>query len=71
MNSNITIDSCYNISIIDYGNALLPNPHHYLTLNNVLHALKFINNLVTIRKLIIDNDISVEFHSFGFFVKVF
>lgn len=38
MSNNIIVVSGYNISVIGCGNALVPNPNHFLTLNNVLHA---------------------------------
>lgn len=38
MSNTIIVVSGYNISVIGCGNALVPNPNHFLTLNNVLHA---------------------------------
>lgn len=46
INNNIIFGSGHNILVISYGNALVPNPNHYLTLNNILHAPKLIKNLV-------------------------
>jgi len=48
MNNNILGDSGHHISVIGYGNALVPNPRHSLTLNNVLHTPKLIENLVSV-----------------------
>jgi len=68
---NITVGSGHNILIIGCRNALVPNPHHSVTLNNVLHAPKLIRNLVSLRKLTTDNNIFVEFDHFGFSLKNF
>lgn len=38
MTNNTTISSDHNVLVINHVNALVPNPHHYLTLNSVLHA---------------------------------
>jgi hypothetical protein len=68
MSNNITIGNGHHIPVIGCGHASLPNS---LTLNNVLHVPKLIKNLVSVRKFTIDNDVSVEFDPFGFFVKDF
>lgn len=65
--SNHTIvGNGHNILIISCGNALLTNSHTPLTLINVMHSPKLIKNLVYVQKFAIDNDIFVEFDSFGF-----
>jgi hypothetical protein len=69
ISNHITVGSGHNIPVIGHGNALLPNCHTPLTLNNVLHAPKLIKNLVSVRKFTIDNEVSVEFDPFGFSVK--
>jgi len=71
ISNNITIDSGPNIPFIGCGNALVQNPHHPLTLNNVLHAPKLTKNLVSVRKFTINNEVSVEFDPFGFSMKDF
>jgi len=71
ISNNITVGSGHNIPVIGCGNALVQNPQYPLTLNNVLHAPKLIKNLVSVRKFTIDNEVSVEFDSFGFSVKDF
>jgi len=68
MSNNITVGNGHHIPVVGSGHASLPNS---LTLNNVLHAPKFIKNLVSVRKITIDNDVSVEFDPFGFPVKDF
>jgi hypothetical protein len=71
ISNHVTVGSGHNIPVIGHGNALLPNSQTPLTLNHVLHAPKLIKNLVSVRKFTIDNDVSVEFDPFGFFVKDF
>jgi len=44
----------------------LTNPFH---LNHVLHAPKIIKNLISVRRLTTDNNVSVSFDSFGFTVS--
>jgi hypothetical protein len=71
MSNNIIVGSGQNIPVIGCGNASLPNFSHPLKLPNVLHAPKLIKNLIFVRKFTIDNDVSIEFDHFGFFVKDF
>lgn len=49
----------------------LPPPHPPLLLINVPHASNLIKNLVSIRKFITDNQVSVKFDPFGFSVNDF
>lgn len=53
------------------GHTILSSPFSSLSLNNVLHALQLIKNLVYVRQFIIDNNTYIEFYSFKFFVKNF
>lgn len=53
---NISISSGHNISIIGYGHASLPTSPYSFNLHNVLHAPKLIKNLISVRKLTIDNE---------------
>jgi len=71
MSNNIIVGSGHNILIIGLGNALVPNSHHPLPLNNVLHPPQLIKNLVYIKKFTIDNDIYVKFDLFCFSVMGF
>ncbi|KAJ9542336.1 hypothetical protein OSB04_028842 [Centaurea solstitialis] len=70
-NRNITVGSGHKIPIRGYGHTNLSSPHPPLSLKNVLHAPHLIKNLVSVRKLTKDNNISVEFDPFGFSVKDF
>ncbi|KAL2894569.1 Retrovirus-related Pol polyprotein from transposon RE2 [Bienertia sinuspersici] len=40
-----------------------------LQLKNVLHVLKLVKNLISVRKFTIDNNVSIEFDPFGFSMK--
>jgi len=71
ISNHITIGSGHNISVISRGKTLITNSHTPLALKNILHAPKLIKNLISVRKFTIDNEISVEFDPFGFFVKDF
>ncbi|XP_074310396.1 uncharacterized protein LOC141646388 [Silene latifolia] len=57
------------IPILGCGAKTLPSPMPPLLLKNVLHAPNIIKNLVSVRKLTTDNNVSVEFDPFGFTVK--
>lgn len=71
INNNIIGFSGHNIPVIGCENVIVPNPHHYQTLKNILHAPELIKNLVSIRKFTINNDISAECDSFVFSIKDF
>lgn len=68
MSNNINIGNGHHIPIIGRVHVSLPNS---LTLNNILHAQKLINNFVSVQKFTIDNDVSVDFDPFSFDVKDF
>lgn len=57
------------IPILCHGHSSIPPLHPPLTLKNVLHAPRLIKNLVSVRRLTIDNNVTVEFDPFGFYVK--
>jgi hypothetical protein len=51
------------------GQALLPTPSKPLHLRNVLHVPSVTKNLLSARKLTIDNNAFIEFHPNNVFVK--
>lgn len=59
------------IHIQGCGHTILPNSFPPLSLNNVIHALYLIKNLISKRKFTVDNNIFVELDPFDFFVKNF
>ena len=68
-NHVIMIGNAHTIPIQGYGSTSLSNPP--LKLNNVLFAPNLVKNLISVRKLTIDNHVSIVFDPFGFFVKDF
>nr|GEV13830.1 hypothetical protein [Tanacetum cinerariifolium] len=54
-----------------YGSTILQNPERPIYLNNVLYAPKLIKNLINVRHLFIDNNVSLEFDPFSFVVNEF
>ncbi|GJZ35072.1 copia protein, partial [Tanacetum coccineum] len=59
----------HSIPIQGYGHASLPSPYPPLHLKNVLYTPHLIKNLISVRRLSIDNNISITFDPFGFTVK--
>lgn len=53
------------------GHSTLPPPFPPLKLPNILISPSLIKNLLSVRRLTTDNDISIEFDRFGFLVKDF
>lgn len=70
-NNNIIVGNGHSIPIYGLSSTHLDNPHPPLVLNNMLHAPNLIKNLVSVRKFTTDNNVSIEFDPFGFFVKDF
>ncbi|GKA62720.1 hypothetical protein Tco_0762239 [Tanacetum coccineum] len=63
---NITVGSEHKIPIRVIGYAHLPHSYSYLILYNVLCAPNLIKNLISLRRFLVDNNISIEFDPFGF-----
>jgi hypothetical protein len=57
------------MEISHIGTSIIPTPCHNLVLNNVLHVPSANNNLISIHKFTLDNDMFIEFHLFNFFIK--
>jgi hypothetical protein len=51
------------------GNSIIPTPLRDIHLKQVLHVPTTSKNLVSIHRLTNDNNVSVEFHPFSFFIK--
>ena len=69
--NNIVVGNGFQIAIHSTGHTTLPPPFPPLQLKNILHAPKLIKNLLSVRRLTTDNNISIEFDPFGFLVKDF
>ena len=70
-NNGIIVRNDQSIPIRGFGSANLSPSHSRLVLKNVLHAPNLIKNLVSVCKFTINNQVFVEFDSFGFSMKDF
>ena len=68
-NNHIIVGNGNMILVQGHGDLPIYPSSPSLTLKNVLHAPKLIKNLISVRKFILDNKVSVEFDPFGFSVK--
>ncbi|KAD2394048.1 hypothetical protein E3N88_41025 [Mikania micrantha] len=68
---NIVVGNGAQIPIQGTGNQTLPKPYPPLHLTNVLHVPHLIKNLLSVRRLTTDNNITIEFDPYGFDVKDF
>ncbi|KAI3815032.1 hypothetical protein L1987_14684 [Smallanthus sonchifolius] len=66
---NIIVGNGTTVPVVGQGNQTLPPPFPPLKLTNVLYAPNLIHNLLSVRRLITDNWVSVTFDPFGFSVK--
>ncbi|KAJ9536397.1 hypothetical protein OSB04_un000432 [Centaurea solstitialis] len=67
----IVVGSGHSIPIHGYGHTYLSPPNPPFTLKHVLHVPQIVKNLISVRKFVTDNSVSVEFDPFGFSVKDF
>lgn len=70
-NNKIMIGNWNSIHIHGYGHIVLPHSYPSLSLQNVLQASHLIKTLIFDFQLIIDNNISMEFDSFSFMLRIF
>nr|GEY25491.1 hypothetical protein [Tanacetum cinerariifolium] len=66
---HIIVGNGYKIPIHGYGHTTLRHSSRSLFLKNDLHAPTLIKNLVSVSRLSVDNNISLDFDPFGFTVK--
>ena len=57
------------ISHIDYSDLPIYDPHKHIALTDILYVPDITKNLISISKLLHDNDIDVEFHKSVCFIK--
>src|ERR1044072_8432174 len=67
----VIVGNGHGIPVLGTGHTTFPTTHHPLHLNQVLHAPNIVKNLVSVRRLTTDNNISVSFDPFGFSVSDF
>ncbi|XP_071700426.1 uncharacterized protein [Rutidosis leptorrhynchoides] len=68
---NIIVGNGHGMPIHGFGKSTLLNTSRPLYLQNILHSPNLIKNLISVRRLSVDNNISLEFDPFGFIVKDF
>ncbi|GKB89001.1 hypothetical protein Tco_0961273 [Tanacetum coccineum] len=68
---HILVGNGNTIPIRGYGHMSLPSPYPPLHLKNVLHAPHLIKNLISVRRLSTDNNLTIAFDPYGFFVYNF
>jgi hypothetical protein len=50
------------LSILHIGHSRLAGPMHSLALKNILHVSAISKSLLSVHKLVSDNDVFIEFH---------
>ncbi|GKC29598.1 ribonuclease H-like domain-containing protein [Tanacetum coccineum] len=71
MYSTVLVDDGHSIPVTNIGHSILPTPLKYLRLNNVIITPHIVKNLISVRQFVRYNDCTIEFDSFGFYVKDF
>ena len=70
-NEKLTIGNCEKLLISHIGNSMLStsNPHKHIALNDILYVPSITKNLISISRLLHDNDIDIEFKKSVCFIK--
>ncbi|GJS08184.1 ribonuclease H-like domain-containing protein [Tanacetum coccineum] len=68
---SVSIGDAHSIPVTNTGHSILPTPTRSLHLNNVLITPHIVKNLIYVRQFVCDNNFTIEFDAFGFFVKDF
>ncbi|GJZ61681.1 hypothetical protein Tco_0617818 [Tanacetum coccineum] len=68
---HILVGNGNTIPIRGYGHMSLPSPYPPLHLKNVLHAPHLIKNLIYVRRLLTDNNLTIAFDPYGFLFTIF
>nr|GFB36890.1 ribonuclease H-like domain-containing protein [Tanacetum cinerariifolium] len=71
MYPSISVGDCHPILATNTGHSILPTPTKSLHLNNVLITPHIVKNLIYVRQFVCDNNCTIQFDAFGFFVKDF
>ncbi|XP_071740854.1 uncharacterized protein [Rutidosis leptorrhynchoides] len=67
----IIVGNGNSIPIQGYGHTSFPSINRPLYLSHVLHAPQLVKNLISVRRLTTENNISIDFDPFGFTMKDF
>ncbi|GKE25560.1 ribonuclease H-like domain-containing protein [Tanacetum coccineum] len=68
---SVSVGDDHTIPVTNTGHSILLTPHRPLHLNNVLITPHIVKNLIFVRQFVRDNNCTVKFDAFGFFVKDF
>ncbi|GJR38942.1 ribonuclease H-like domain-containing protein [Tanacetum coccineum] len=68
---SVSVGDGHSIPVTNTGHSILPTPTRSLHLNNVLITPHIVKNLISVRQFVCDNNYTIEFDAFGFFVKDF
>ncbi|GJV32043.1 ribonuclease H-like domain-containing protein [Tanacetum coccineum] len=71
MYPSVSVGDGHFIPVTNMGHSILPTPTRFLHLNNVLITPHIVKNLIYVRQFVRDNNCTIEFDAFGFFVKDF
>ncbi|GJU92197.1 ribonuclease H-like domain-containing protein [Tanacetum coccineum] len=71
MYPSISVGDGHSIPVTNTGHSILPTPLKSLHLNNVLITPYIVKILISVRQFVRDNNCTIEFDAFGFFVKDF
>nr|GEU48149.1 ribonuclease H-like domain-containing protein [Tanacetum cinerariifolium] len=71
MYPSVSVGDVHSIPVTNTGHSILPTPTRYFYLNNVLITPHIVKNLIYVRQFVRDNNCTIEFDAFGFFVKDF
>nr|GEW00729.1 ribonuclease H-like domain-containing protein [Tanacetum cinerariifolium] len=71
MYPSISFGDGHHIPVTNTCHSILPTPTKSLHLNNVFITPHIVKNLISIRQFVCDNNCTIEFDEFGFFVKDF
>ncbi|GJY65645.1 ribonuclease H-like domain-containing protein [Tanacetum coccineum] len=71
MYPSISVSDGHSIPVTNTGHSILPTPLKSLHLNNVLITPRIVKNLIYVHQFVRDNNCTIEFDAFGFFVKDF
>nr|GEV13428.1 ribonuclease H-like domain-containing protein [Tanacetum cinerariifolium] len=67
----VSVGDGHSIPVTNTGHSILPTPTRSLYLNNVLITPHIVKNLISVRQFVHDNNCTIEFDVFGFYVKDF
>jgi hypothetical protein len=69
MPNSIIVGNGFHMPVHATDHSTLKPPYPPLHLNNILYTPKLIRNLISVRRLTTNNNVSIEFDPFGFVVK--